>query len=123
MWKNLSFKKQLIFILLIPISGLIFFTVINIDNTYQKFSRIENSTQRIDEIAHFSEAIMLINNERTFSEYSKFDPSKKSEFELKMAKTLEWFSRVNSKDTVVLKNIDEARKIVNTIHYNTKNKT
>jgi CheY-like chemotaxis protein/putative methionine-R-sulfoxide reductase with GAF domain len=123
MWTNLSFKKQLILILLIPVFGLLYFTILNIDNTYQKYSRIQNSIRNIDEIAHFSEAIMLINNERTLNEYSKFDPNKKADFKLQMAKTLEWFSKVNSKDTVVLKSIDEARKIVNTIHYNSENKT
>ncbi|MEL1241986.1 response regulator [Flavobacterium flavipallidum] len=118
MWKNLSFKKQLIFILLIPISGLLFFSVVNIYNTYQKFTRIENSTNRIDQIAHFSQAIMLINNERTLIQYSTFDSSKKSESELGMTKTLEWFSKFNSQDSVAHKNIEEARKIINTIHFN-----
>ncbi|RVT77577.1 response regulator [Flavobacterium sufflavum] len=123
MWKNLSFKKQLILILLIPVFGLLYFTILNIDNTYQKYTKIENSIQNIDKIAHFSEGIILINNERTLSEYSKFDPNKKVEFKLKMAKTLEWFSKTNSTDSVVVKNIDEARKIINNIHYNAEKNT
>lgn len=77
MWKKLSFKKQIILILLIPVSGLIYFTISDINNSYQKLTRIDNSIQNIDKIADFSVAIMLINNERTLSEYSKFDPSKK----------------------------------------------
>ncbi|MBA0883280.1 response regulator [Flavobacterium undicola] len=123
MWKNLSFKKQLTLILLIPVFGLLYFTILNINDTYQKYSRIENSIQNIDKIANLSEGIMLINDERTLSEYSKFDPNKKVEFKLKMEKTLEWFSKINSTDSVVIKNIDEARKIINTIHYNTENAT
>jgi CheY-like chemotaxis protein/signal transduction histidine kinase len=123
MWKSLSFKKQLVLILLIPIAGLIFFTITNISNTYQKFARIQNSTERIDNIAHFSEAITLINDERTLSEYSKFDASKEAELKLKMTETLEWFSKQNPTDSVVQKNINEAQKIVNTIHYETENKT
>jgi CheY-like chemotaxis protein/putative methionine-R-sulfoxide reductase with GAF domain len=123
MWKKLSFKKQLTLILLIPVFGLLYFTILNINDTYQKYSRIENSIESIDKIANFSEAIMLINNERTLSEYSKFDPNKKEEFKLKMEKTLEWFSKMNSTDSVVIKNIDEARKIINTIHYNAENNT
>lgn len=123
MWKSLSFKRQLIFILLIPVSGLIYFTISDINNTYQKFDEIQNSTNNIDNINHFSEAITLINDERTLSEYSKFDASKKPELKLKMSETLEWFSRQNPTDSVIQKNIKEAKKIVNTIHYETENKT
>ncbi|WP_169817140.1 response regulator [Flavobacterium glycines] len=120
MWRNLSFKKQLILILLIPVSGLLYFTIVNINDTYQKNLRIENSSKRIENIAVFAEGIMLINNERTLSEYSKFNLNKKEELKLSETKTLEWFSKINSTDSVVLKNIEEARKIINTIHYNTE---
>ncbi|WP_140485102.1 response regulator [Flavobacterium sp. GSA192] len=117
MWKNLSFKTQLILILLIPVTGLLYFTITNINNTYQKHLRIENSSERIENIAAFSEGIMLINNERTLSEYSKFNPNKKAELKLNRTKTLEWFSKINTTDSVVLKNIDEAQKIINRIHF------
>lgn len=121
MWKNLSFKSQLILILLIPVSGLFYFTVSDITNTYQNFSKIENSIKSINEIANLSRAITLINDERTLHEYSRFDASKKVEFKLKMEETLEWFSQQNTKDSVLQKNIDEARKIINSIHYNAEN--
>lgn len=123
MWKNLSFKKQLILILLIPVSGLIYFTVSNINNSYQKFSRIDNSIENIDKIAAFSEAITLINNERTLNEYSKFDPAKKVDFKLSMAKSTEWFSKLNSTDSIVTTSIREARTILNIIHQNEENNT
>ncbi|MEO8253110.1 MAG: response regulator [Flavobacterium sp.] len=121
MWKNLSFKKQLILILLIPVSGLFYFTITNINTTYQRFTRIENSTLNISNITRFSDVITLINDERTLSEYSKIDATKKGELKLKMTQTLEWFSKQNSTDSVVVKNINEARIIINTIH--TKSKT
>lgn len=123
MWKNLSFKKQLIFILLIPISGLLYFTITDINNTYQKFNQIQSSSQNIENITNFSKAITLINDERTLNEYAKFDPNKKSELQLKMNETLEWFSKQNPTDSVAQKNISEARKIINKIHYETENKT
>lgn len=121
MWKKLSFKKQLILILLIPVSGLLYFTIADINNAYQNYSKIESSTENIDNITHFSEGIMLINNERALNEYSKFDVSKRAEFKLQMAQTMEWFSKQNSKDSVVLKNINEARTIINKIHYDIEN--
>jgi len=121
MWKKLSFKKQLILILLIPVSGLLYFTISDINNAYQNFSNIESSTENIDNITQFSEGIMLINNERSLNEYSKFDISKKAEFKLQMTKTIEWFSKQHSKDSVILKNLNEARTIVNTIHYDIEN--
>ena len=123
MWKNLSFKKQLVFILLIPISGLLYFTIIDISTTYQKFNRLENSLKNIDNITNFSQAITLINNERTLSEYAKFDSEKNEELKLRMDETLGWFSKQNSKDTVIQKNIAEARKIINRIHHQIENET
>ncbi|MGM8361319.1 response regulator [Flavobacterium sp. ARAG 55.4] len=121
MWKTLSFKKQLILILLIPVSGLIYFTISNINNSYQKFSRIDNSIENIDKIAAFSEAITLINNERTLNEYSRFDPAKKVDFKLKMEQSSEWFSKLTSTDSIVITSIQEARTILNKIHQNESN--
>ncbi|MES2240112.1 MAG: response regulator [Bacteroidota bacterium] len=121
MWKNLSFKKQLTLILLIPVSGLLYFTISDINNSYQKLSRIENSTLNINDIADFAHVIMLVNDERTLGEYSKFDSSKKAEFKLKMEETNEWFSKFNSNDSIVTKSIDEAKKVLNTIHLNAEN--
>ncbi|MFA9190277.1 response regulator [Flavobacterium sp. FZUC8N2.13] len=121
MWKKLSFKKQLILILFIPISGLLYFTIFDIYKAYQNFSSIESSTQNIDNITNLSEGIMLINDERTLNTYSKFDASKKAEFKLKMSQTIEWFSKQNTTDSIVLKNMYEARKIINTIHYDIEN--
>ena len=123
MWKNLSFKNQLILILLIPISGLLYFTITDVNNTYQKFDRIQNSSQNIDDISNFSEAITLINNERTLNEYAYFDESKKGELKQSMNETLEWFSKHNSSDSIIQKNIDKARKLIHTIHFETENKT
>ena len=55
------------------------------------------------------------------SEYSKIDAAKKGELKLKMIQTLEWFSKQNSTESVVVKNSNQARIIINTIH--TKSKT
>ena len=123
MWKNLSFKSQLILILLLPVSGLIYFTISNINNSYQKLSKIDKSIENIDKIAAFSEAITLINNERTLNEYSKFDLAKKVDFKLTMAKSTEWFSQLNSTDSIVTTSIGEARTILNIIHQNEENNT
>ena len=116
MWRNLSFKNQLILILLIPVAGLIYFTISDINNSYQRLSRIDNSIDNINKIADFSKAVTLINNERTLNEYSSFDSSKKGEFKTKTVLSNEWFSKVNSNDSVVIKNLEEARLILNTIH-------
>ncbi|MFA9189091.1 response regulator [Flavobacterium sp. FBOR7N2.3] len=123
MWKKLSFKKQLILILLIPILGLLYFTITDVKKTYQRYTRIENSTQNIDQIGQFSEIIMRISEERILHEYSKYNASKKIELKLKMAQTVDWFSKLKTTDTVIIKNVNEAREILNQIHLNADNTT
>ncbi|MFC5682884.1 response regulator [Flavobacterium sp. MAHUQ-51] len=123
MWKHLSFKTQLITILLIPIVGLIYFTIIDITKTYEKFERIENSSRSIEEIIAFSEGLTLINNERTWTEYSKFNDTKTTELKQKMNETLEWFSNHNSKDSIIESNIEKAKEIIHSIHYETNKQT
>ena len=120
MWKKLSFKKQIILILLIPVSGLLYFTISDINESYQKLARIDNTTTNIDRVVEFSQAIMLINNERTLLEYSKLDPTKKAALKLEMSKTDVWLSKITSTDSIVLKNVDEARLIMTTLHENIK---
>lgn len=123
MWKNFSFKKQLFFILLIPISGLLYFTITDIKITYQNLEKTQNSSQNIEDITNIADAITLINNERTWNEYSNFDPSKKAELNQKMNETLEWFSKQNSDDIVINQNIDKAKELINKIHFENNNKT
>jgi len=118
MWKNFSFKTQLILILLIPISGLIYFTFSNLETTYQRHFRIKNSFENINKIADFSEGITLINNERALNEYSKFDDDKNLELKNTIQETSQWISNFNSSDTVVLKNLQKAQIILNEIHNN-----
>ena len=69
MWKKLSFKKQLIIILLIPIAGLLYFNITILSSTYNDYLRIENSLEKLKVITDLSRTKNLINDERILYEY------------------------------------------------------
>jgi hypothetical protein len=70
MWKNLSIKSQLILILLIPFTGLIYITISNINFSLENYKDINESLENVEHIAILSEGVELIGTERGFSNYS-----------------------------------------------------
>jgi hypothetical protein len=67
--ENLSIKSQLILILLIPFTGLIYITISNINFSLENYKDI-NESLKIEHIAILSEGVELIGTERGFSNYS-----------------------------------------------------
>ena len=122
MWKTLSFKKQLILILLIPISGLLYFNITNFYATYINYFRIDNSLEKLNVIADLTRAKSIVNDERVLYEYSKFNLTKDDEFNNKVLESTTWFSNFSSSDTTMTKNILNAKEILNKIHSNKDNK-
>ena len=123
MWNKISFKKQLILILLIPISGLLYFNITNLRSTYVDYLRVENSLEKLKVIADLSRTKSLINDERILYVYSKFNTEKQVEFKNKVQETTTWFSNFKSLDTTLTKNILIAKEILNKIHYTEETET
>lgn len=105
MWKSLSFKSQVFLILLIPISGLIYITISNINSSLKEYKNINSSIEKIDNIAFLSEGISLISNERSLNNYSHFDASKKYLFLGEQQKTYNWFLKSSIKENIISKNL------------------
>lgn len=116
MWKNLSFKKQLILILLIPITGLLYFNISNLFETYKNYIRIENSLENLNEIAALSKIKSQTSDERILYEYSTFDKKIKAEFQSKVQENASLFSNFSTNDSTIKKNIEIANGILNDIH-------
>ncbi|SDW52598.1 response regulator [Flavobacterium degerlachei] len=122
MWNKSSIKYQLILILLIPFSGLIYITVSNINFSLEEYKNTEGSLENINNIAILSEGIELIGNERTLSNYSFFDNSKRKVFLENKQKTEDWFLRTHIKDTVISKNLKKLQSSIINLHENIDNK-
>jgi signal transduction histidine kinase/CheY-like chemotaxis protein len=123
MWKNLSIKSQLILILLIPFSGLLYSTISNINSSLENYKNIDESLENIENIATLSEGLELIGNERGFSNYSFFDPSITKKYIESKQKTNEWFLKNNSRDTVIANNLKKVHKRILDLHEGIDNKT
>jgi CheY-like chemotaxis protein/signal transduction histidine kinase len=121
MWNKLPFKKQIILILLIPISGLIYFNISHLITTYNDYQRIEHSLKNLNTIAQLSKIKTLVNDERILFEYSKFNTSKIPDFVSKITETSSWFSSFKSADTTTTKNILAAKEILDDLHANKNN--
>ena len=116
MWKNLPFKKQIILILLIPISGLLYFTISNLNITYKNYLRLEHSLENLETIAYLSKTKTLINDERALYEYSKINPNQSRAYDEKLDQVNDRLSHFIAKDTVVAKNIALVNKFFNKIN-------
>ena len=109
MWKNLAFKKQIILILLIPISGLLYFTISNLNVTYKNYLRLDNSLKHLEIIGYLSKTKTLINDERALYQYSKISMTSAEEYIAKFEQVTNRLSHFNSQDTTVTKNISVVR--------------
>lgn len=105
MWKKISIKSQLILILLIPFSGLIYMTISNINASIDQYESIDSSSENIKNIAILSRGISEISVERGFYSYSYFDASKKDKFSEEKQKTIDWFLNTHIEDTIISKNL------------------
>jgi signal transduction histidine kinase/DNA-binding response OmpR family regulator len=105
MWKKLSIKSQLILILLIPFSGLIYITGVNIKYALERYTNIDESLENINNIAALSEGIELIGNERGSNNYSFYDPSWQKKYSENKIKTNDWFESTTIKDTALLNSL------------------
>lgn len=123
MWKKLSIKYQLILILLIPFSGLIYLTISNINSSIEKYKNIEQSLENINNIVTLSEGISLIGKERGLNIYSSFEPSKKSQLLQYRQKTYDWFLKTNNKDKIISNNLKELYESIIELHNSIDNKT
>ncbi|MBU0940735.1 MAG: response regulator [Bacteroidetes bacterium] len=124
MWKNLPFKNQIILILLIPISGLLYFTVSNLNITYRNYLRLEHSLENLEIIAYLSKTKTLINDERALYEYSKVNSNQVEEYTKKLEQVNNRLSQFESNDTTVIKNINLINSFFNKISaLRTKNTT
>jgi CheY-like chemotaxis protein len=116
MWKNLPFKKQIILILLIPISGLLYFTISNLNITYRNYLRLEHSLENLEVIGYLSKVKTLINDERALYQYSKINYGAAEKYNVKLEQVNDRLSNFNSQDTIVTKNIFLVRKYFNKIN-------
>ena len=105
MWKSFSIKTQLILIMLIPLLALIYMTVLNINESIESYNQIEDSLETVNNIAKLSQGRAEISIERGYLNYSTYDRSKLKRFSIEKQRTLDWFSKVHFKDTVILKNL------------------
>lgn len=122
MWSKFSIKSQLILILLIPFTGLIFNTALNINNSIEHYSSIDKSLDNINNIATLSQGIELIGTERGLSNYSLFDPLIKKSFLESRNKTNEWFLRNKVKDSSIGKDLLRLNRKMMNLHENIDNK-
>jgi hypothetical protein len=114
-WKKLSFRKQIILILLIPITGLLYFTISNLSLTYKKYLRLEHSLENLEAIANLAKIKTLVNDERALYEYSEINTNHVQEHKKKLDQ-LKWrLSNSSSKDTIIKKNMQFANEIFNEI--------
>lgn len=116
MWKKLSIKSQLIFILLIPFLGLIYMTISNIKFSIDKYNSINQSLENINNIALLSEGISLIGNERGLNNYSSYDPLQKEQLLISRKKTNDWFLKTNIKDEIISTNLNEVQAAIIELH-------
>ncbi|MBC7846214.1 MAG: response regulator [Flavobacterium sp.] len=122
MWKKLSVKSQLILILLIPFSGLIYITISNINYSVEHYQNIDESLENINNIATLSDGIELIGTERGLCNYSLFDSAIKSEYKESKDKTNSWFLKDYSKDTLIFSEIKKLNSTLFNLHSNIENK-
>jgi signal transduction histidine kinase/CheY-like chemotaxis protein len=111
MWKNLPFKKQIILILLIPITGLSYFTISNLYATYTNYVRVEHSLENLKVISSLSMTKTLLNDERALYEYSKVDSTQTNEYNTKLEQLKSRLSSTTFGDTIIEKNIQLANKL------------
>ncbi|WP_413999228.1 response regulator [Flavobacterium sp. W1B] len=123
MWKNLSIKTQLILILLIPVSGLLYLTFTNSQNAYNKYTKIDYSLQNINNIANLSKGINLISDERGSYQFSSFDTTRKIEFDYKAKETTEWFLNFKTTDSTINKSLNIAKGILKKVRSDIEDKT
>jgi signal transduction histidine kinase/DNA-binding response OmpR family regulator len=116
MWKKLSIKSQLILILLIPFSGLIYITISNINFSLEHYKSIDKSLENIENIATLSAGIELIGTERGLSNYSFFNPSINKDYYESKQKTNEWFLKNNIKDTIISNNLKKLHVRILNLH-------
>ena len=115
MWNKLPFRKQIILILVIPIIGLLYFTISNLNITYKNYLRLEHSLENLEVIASLSKTKTLVNDERALYEYSKINTNQKEEYKKKLDQ-LNWrLTNIPFKDTVIEKNLHLANEIFNEI--------
>ena len=107
MWKSLSIKSQLILILLVPISGLIYMTITNVRSSIDHYENIDHGMKNINNMTFLSKGITLISNERGLSYSSFSNVFQKNQFLEAQQKTDDWFlnSNVTVKDTVLIQNL------------------
>ena len=111
MWKNLPFKKQIILILLIPITGLLFFTISNLYGTYTNYVRLEHSLENLQVIASLSRTKTLVNDERALYEYSKIDTTQTAAYSKKLDQLNSRLTSFPFKDSVIEKNLHLASEL------------
>lgn len=116
MWKKLSIKSQLILILLIPFSGLIYITISNIKFSLEHYQDIDDSLENIKNIATLSKGIELIGTERGLCNYSLFDPSIKKDYIESKRKANEWFLENNIKDTLISNDLKQLHAKILILH-------
>ena len=115
MWKKLPFRKQIILILLIPILGLIYFTIANLNSTYKNYLRLEHSLENLEVIVSLSNTKTLFNDERALFEYSRINTYYANDYKKKVDKLKFSLSNIPVKDTIIKKNIKLATTIYNDI--------
>jgi CheY-like chemotaxis protein/signal transduction histidine kinase len=115
MWKNLPFKKQITLILLIPITGLLYFTISNLFTTYTNYIRLEHSLENLKVIASLSKTKTLLNDERALYEYSKIDTKQADEYDKKLKQLTSRLSSTTFGDTIIEKNFQLANQLFNEI--------
>lgn len=105
MRKSLSIKTQLIIVMLIPITGLVYMTISNIKSSFDDYNKIDHALENINNISNLSRGIEEISNERGFYAYSIYDSSKLNGFGIEKQKTIDWFLNMKTEDTVITKNM------------------
>lgn len=121
MWKTYSIKKQLALILLIPVSGIIFITVMHIKTTLKEFDNINQSIESINTISKLSKGIILISDERGINNYAYYDASQKKELEEAKVKTNDWFLKADFKNPIISSNLKSLHKLLSELHSDIQN--
>ena len=123
MWKSLSIKSQLILILLLPVSGLIYMTINNINTSLKNYNDIDKSILNTKNITSFSKGISSINDESALYIYSQYDSTYVAYYENKKQETLDWLNGVNSIDPIISKTKKEVYRSLLELHDKIKNKS
>ena len=122
MWNKLSIKSQLILILLIPFSGLIYITISNINFSLEHYKKINESLENIKNIATLSDGIELIGTERGLCNFSFFNSDKKKEYLESKQKTIEWFLNNKFNDSLISSDLKKLNATILNLHEDIENK-